>query len=59
MIGGSVEMGKNIWVAPGALIINKCKVEDDSLIGMGAVVIKNVEKKTIVAGNPAKFLKDI
>jgi len=59
MIGGSTEIGKNVWVAPGALIINKGKVEDDSLIGMGAVVVKKVEKNTIVAGNPAKFLKNI
>jgi len=59
MIGGSTEIGRNVWVAPGALIINKGKVEDDSLIGMGAVVVKKVEKNTIVAGNPAKFLKNI
>ena len=59
MIGGSTQIGKNVWVAPGVLIINKIKVEDDSLIGMGAVVVKKVSAKTIVAGNPAKFLKNI
>jgi len=59
MIGGSAEIGKNVWIAPGALIINKGKVEDDSVVGMGAVVIKKVDKRAIVAGNPAKFLKNI
>lgn len=59
MIGGSTIIGENVWVAPGALIINKAVVEDNSLVGMGAVVVKRVEQNTIVAGNPAKFLKNI
>lgn len=59
MIAGSTKIGKNVWVAPGALVINKIEVEDNSLIGMGAVVVKKVDKNTIVAGNPAKFLKNI
>lgn len=59
MIGGSTEIGKNVWVSPGALIINKLKVEDNSLIGMGAVVVRKVDKNTVVAGNPAKYLKNI
>ena len=59
MIGGSTTIGKNVWVAPGALVINKGAVGDDSLVGMGAVVIRPVEQKTVVAGNPAKFIKNI
>lgn len=59
MIGGSAQIGKNVWIAPGALIINKGKIEDNALIGMGAVVIKNVGKNQVVAGNPAKFLKNL
>ncbi|MEO8761965.1 MAG: UDP-3-O-(3-hydroxymyristoyl)glucosamine N-acyltransferase [Bacteroidia bacterium] len=59
MLGGSTVIGKNVWVAPSVSIINKGIVEDDSLVGMGAVVVKPVKTKTIVAGNPAKFLKDI
>ncbi|MBS1646341.1 MAG: UDP-3-O-(3-hydroxymyristoyl)glucosamine N-acyltransferase [Bacteroidetes bacterium] len=59
MIGGSTTIGKNVWVAPGALVINKTTVGDNSLVGMGAVVVKKVDANTIVAGNPAKFLKNI
>jgi UDP-3-O-[3-hydroxymyristoyl] glucosamine N-acyltransferase len=59
MIGGSTIIGKNVWVAPSASIINKTEIGDDAVIGMGAVIIKKVEPRTIVAGNPGKFLKKI
>ena len=58
MIGGSAVIGKNAWVSPTASIINKGKIHDGALVGMGAVVVKEVEKNTIVAGNPARFLKN-
>ena len=59
MIGGSTIIGKNVWVAPSSSIINKIEIKDNSLIGMGAVVVKSVEENTVVAGNPAKFIKKI
>ena len=57
MLGGSVTVGKNVWVAPSSAIINKATLGDDSLIGLGAVVVKNVEPQSVVVGNPAKPLK--
>lgn len=59
MIAGSVEIGENSWIAPSASILNKKIVGKNSLVGLGAVVLKSVEDNTIVAGNPAKFIKNI
>jgi UDP-3-O-[3-hydroxymyristoyl] glucosamine N-acyltransferase len=59
MLGGSCVIGKNCWIAPHASIINKGIVEDGALVGMGAVVLKPVKAGTVVAGNPAKYLKDL
>lgn len=56
MIGGSTIIGENVWVAPSASLINKITVDDNSVVGMGAVVIKSVAKKEVVIGNPAKPL---
>jgi UDP-3-O-[3-hydroxymyristoyl] glucosamine N-acyltransferase len=56
-ISGSVQIGKNVWVAPQASIINQVTIGDDALIGIGAVVTKSVESNMIVAGNPAKPLR--
>jgi len=54
MVAGSVVIGKNVWVAPSSSILNKKKIEDNAVIGMGAVVLKNVSEKQTVVGNPAK-----
>lgn len=59
MVAGSVTIGENSWIAPSASIINKKNVGDNSLVGLGAVVTKTVENNTVVAGNPAKFIKTI
>ena len=57
MIGGSVSIGKNVWVSPSVSIRQKLTIEDDSLVGMGSVVVKDVQKDDIVAGVPAKSIK--
>ncbi len=56
MIAGSVMIGENVWVAPSVSILNGKSVDDDAVIGMGAVVLKNVEKKQTIIGNPGKPL---
>lgn len=57
MIGGSTKIEDNCWIAPGALIINKCTVGSGALVGMGAVVIRDVSPDTKVAGSPAKEIQ--
>ena len=36
----------------------KVSIGKDALVGIGSVVRKNVAPGTIVAGSPAKYLKD-
>tara|TARA_R110002073_G_scaffold322276_2_gene498838 strand:+ start:20226 stop:21122 length:897 start_codon:yes stop_codon:yes gene_type:complete len=59
MVAGSVSIGENSWIAPSASIINQKNVGDNSLVGLGAVVTKDVGSNAIVAGNPAKFIRNI
>jgi len=59
MVAGSVNIGENSWIAPSSSILNKRDVGSNALVGMGAVVTKNVEDYTIVAGNPSKFIRNI
>jgi UDP-3-O-[3-hydroxymyristoyl] glucosamine N-acyltransferase len=59
MIAGSTIIGKNVWVAPSASVLNKLTVADDAVIGMGAVVLKNVHARQTVVGNPARDLASL
>jgi len=54
MIAGSVEIGENVWVSPSASVRQKLNIADNALVGLGSVVVKNVDANTVVAGNPAK-----
>jgi len=48
---------KDVWVGHDAIIMHGVNLGEGSIIGSGSVVTKNVEPYTVVAGNPAKFIK--
>ena len=56
---GSSEVGDNTWVAPSTVILNGKKIGKNCMTGLGSVVIKDVDDNTLVAGVPAKKLKEI
>ncbi len=59
ILGGGVHVGKDCWIAPNVTVKQQLRIGNGSLIGLGAVVVKEVNENTVVAGNPAKFLKNI
>ena len=54
-----VIIGKNVWIGMNSLILKNVTIGDNSIIGAGSVVVKDVPKNTIAAGNPAKVIKDL
>jgi sugar O-acyltransferase (sialic acid O-acetyltransferase NeuD family) len=57
-MGGTVYIGKKTWVCVGSSIANNIKVGQEVVIGAGAVVIKDVPDKVLVAGVPARIQKN-
>ena len=53
---GGVTMGRSVWVSPGVSILNRVKLADRTLVGIGSNVLKDTEPGDIVAGNPAKVI---
>lgn len=53
----SATFGDNVVIGAGAKIIGKVNVGSNSVIGANAVVTKDVEPNTIVAGVPAKIIR--
>ena len=54
-----VHIGKNAWIGAGATILPGVTVGDNAVVGAASVVTKDVAPDTIVAGNPARFIKAI
>ena len=51
-------IGKNCFIAVGAIILPGVKIGDEVIVGAGAVVTKDVPSNTVVAGNPAKIIRE-
>lgn len=60
-IGAYVNIGNFVLVGQAAsLVSGKVKyIGDNSIIGAGSVVIKDVETNQVVAGNPAKVINNL
>jgi len=52
-----IRIGPNAWIGEGAVIM--ADVGEGSLVGAGAVVTERVAPHVVVAGNPAKYIKDL
>jgi acetyltransferase-like isoleucine patch superfamily enzyme len=51
-------VGRHVLICANAIILKGVTVGDNSIVAAGAVVTSNVAANTIVAGNPAKKIKD-
>lgn len=56
---GSVTIGRNCWISSGSLIRNGISICDNVVVGLGAVVVKDIDRPGIYVGNPARYLKPI
>jgi acetyltransferase-like isoleucine patch superfamily enzyme len=52
-----VKIEDNVWIASRAIIIPGITIGEGAVVGMGAVVTKDVPPCAVVGGNPAKILK--
>ena len=48
-----------VWVGGGAILLPGVRVGRNAVIGAGAVVSRSVPANTVVAGNPARVIREI
>ena len=52
-----VIIGKNVWIGGGTIILPGVTIGDNTVIGAGSVVTKDIPADTIAYGNPCKVHK--
>jgi len=57
--GGFVTIGDNVWLGGSVTITPGVIIGDNSIIGAGSVVTKDIPANTIAVGNPCRPIKPI
>ena len=54
-----IHIEDNVWVGAGAIILPGVTICRNSIIAAGAVVTKDVPSYVVVAGNPARIIREL
>lgn len=54
-----IVLGRNVWIGSNSTILQGVSIGDNAVVAAGAVVTKDVPANMIVAGVPARLLKNI
>ena len=54
-----VRIGRNCWIGAGALLLPGVTVGDNTVVGAGSVVTRDLPANVVAAGNPCRVLREI
>ena len=54
-----ITIGNNVWFGGGAIVCPGVTIGDDSVIGAGSVVLRDVPAGVFAAGNPCRVIRTI
>lgn len=57
--GKPITIGKNVWIGGHCVILPGVTIGDNSVIGAGSVVTKDIPSNVVAVGNPCKVIKNI
>jgi len=57
--GKPIEIGSDVWVGGGALILPGVRIGSRAVIGAGSVVTRDVPDGVFAAGNPCRVVREI
>ena len=54
-----VHIGKNCWIGAGVVIIPGVTIGDNTVIGAGSIVTRDIPANVVAYGNPCKVVREI
>ncbi len=54
-----IHIGRNCWIGAGALILPGVTIGDNTVIGAGGVVTKDIPSDVVAVGNPCRVVRKI
>lgn len=57
--GAAVEIGSDVWVGGGAIILPGVRIGSGAVIGAGSVVTGDIPDGVVAAGNPCRVIREI
>ena len=54
-----VHIGNNVWIGANAVVLPGVTIGDNSVIGAGSVVTKDIPPNVVAVGNPCRVLREI
>ncbi|KQO81659.1 maltose acetyltransferase [Frigoribacterium sp. Leaf263] len=54
-----ITIGDNVWLGGGVIVCPGVSIGDDSVIGAGSVVTRDIPSGVVAVGNPARVIRDV
>lgn len=54
-----IRIGNNVWIGGGVSVLPGVTIGDNTMIGAGSVVTRNIPPGVVAAGNPCRVIRDL
>ena len=54
-----IHIGNNVWIGANSVILTGVNIGDNSVIGAGSIVTKDIPSNVVAVGNPCRVLREI
>jgi acetyltransferase-like isoleucine patch superfamily enzyme len=54
-----IRVGRGVWIGGGAIILGNVTIGPGAVVGAGSVVNRDVPENSVVAGNPARVVREL
>ncbi|MBW4560156.1 MAG: sugar O-acetyltransferase [Mojavia pulchra JT2-VF2] len=58
-LAAPIKIGNNVWIGGSAIICPGVTIGDNTSIGAGSVVVKDIPENVVAAGNPCRIIRQL